>query len=427
MKNKNLGVIAAVVIAAGAGAWYVNHGDAPHAEGARSEQGAHGAQGGKNGGAQPPAVVNVVAPQRRDVPVLQLANGTVTPIRTVDLHPQTTATIRQVHIKEGQFVKAGDLMFSLDDRADRANQDKAQAQVEHDRALLSDLERQYKRSQDLFAQKFIAQSAVDTLRAQVDQARATLQADSAAARAAGVATSYSAIRAPMSGRVGGIGVYPGSLVQPATSLTTITQLDPINVAFTLPESSLPALLAAQKRGKVEVQALPGAVVGSNAAPVNGTLSFVDNTVDPAAGTIKVKAEFDNRETTLWPGQYVNTRVTVQTIKDAVVVPQNAIITNAQGTFVYVLEQDHSARQVPVQRVYGFGLDAAVSGLTGSETVITEGKQNVRPGGKVRLASETAGKGNGGNGGNSGNSGNSGNGDHGKNGATATAEAGANKG
>jgi RND family efflux transporter MFP subunit len=378
MKKHYLGPIAAaVLILAGAS------GCGQDKEGANA-----GAAGAKGKGGQPPAVVNVVAPQRRDVPVVQQANGTVTPIRTVDLHPQTTATIRQVHIKEGQFVKAGELLFSLDDRADRANQDKAQAQVERDRAQLADLERQFKRSQDLFAQKFIAQSAVDTLRAQVDQAKATLQADSAAVRAAGVSTSYTAIRAPMSGRVGGIAVYPGSLVQPATSLTTITQLDPITIAFTLPEASLPDLLAAQKRGKIAVQALPAAGM----APVSGTLSFIDNTVDPAAGTIKVKAEFDNRDTTLWPGQYINTRVTVQTIKDAVVVPQSAIITNAQGTFVYVLNEDHSARQVPVQRLYGAGTDAAVSGLTGNEQIITEGKQNVRPGGKVRLASEMGKKG-----------------------------------
>ena len=375
MKTKNIGIIVGVVVAVGAGTWTLNHGSDSHADGAA-------APGGK-GKAPPPAVVNVVAPQRQDVAVVQEANGTVTPIRTVDLHPQTTATIRQVHIKEGQFVKQGELIFSLDDREDRANLDKAQAQVARDRASLADLERQLKRSQDLFAQHFIAQSAVDTLRAQVDQARATLQADAAAARASGVTTSYTAIRAPMSGRVGGINVYPGSLVQPATSLTTITQLDPITVAFTLPESSLPALLAAQKRGKVEVEALPGA----DLAPVKGLLSFVDNTVDPQAGTIKVKAEFDNRETTLWPGQYVNTKVIVQTLKDAVVIPQNAIITNAQGTFVYVLEKDHSARLVPVRRVYGAGVDAAVSGLAGSEQVITDGKQNVRPGAKVRLASD----------------------------------------
>ena len=376
MKTKNIAIVAGIVAAVGVGTWAMKGGADAHADGAA-------APGGKGKGAQPPAVVNVVAPQRQDVAVVQQANGTVTPIRTVDLHPQTTATIRQVHIKEGQFVKQGELMFSLDDREDRANLDKAQAQVARDRASLADLERQYKRSQDLFAQHFIAQSAVDTLRAQVDQARATLQADVAAARASSVTTSYTAIRAPMSGRVGGINVYPGSLVQPATSLTTITQLDPITVAFTLPESSLPALLAAQKRGKVEVEALPGA----DLAPVKGQLSFVDNTVDPQAGTIKVKAEFDNRETTLWPGQYVNTKVVVQTLKDAVVIPQNAIITNAQGTFVYVLEKDHSARLVPVQRVYGAGVDAAVSGLAGSEQVITDGKQNVRPGAKVRLASE----------------------------------------
>jgi len=376
MKSKTIGIIAGIVVAVGAGTWVLNRGSDSHADGAA-------APGGKGKGGQPPAVVNVVAPQRHDVAVVQQANGTVTPIRTVDLHPQTTATIRQVHIKEGQFVKQGELMFSLDDREDRANLDKAQAQVERDRASLADLERQFKRSQDLFAQKFIAQSAVDTLRAQVDQARATLQADSAAARASSVTTSYTAIRAPMPGRVGGINVYPGSLVQPATSLTTITQLDPITVAFTLPESSLPALLAAQKRGKVEVEAMPGA----DLPPVKGQLSFVDNTVDPQAGTIKVKAEFDNRETTLWPGQYVGTKVVVQTLKDAVVIPQNAIITNAQGTFVYVLDKDQSARLVPVQRVYGAGVDAAVSGLAGSEQVITDGKQNVRPGAKVRLASE----------------------------------------
>jgi RND family efflux transporter MFP subunit len=376
MKSKNIGIIVGIVVAVGAGTWALNRGSDSHADGAA-------APGGKGKGAQPPAVVNVVAPQRQDVAVVQQANGTVTPIRTVDLHPQTTATIRQVHIKEGQFVKQGELMFSLDDREDRANLDKAQAQVERDRASLADLERQFKRSQDLFAQHFIAQSAVDTLRAQVDQARATLQADIAAARASSVTTSYTAIRAPMSGRVGGINVYPGSLVQPATSLTTITQLDPITVAFTLPESSLPSLLAAQKRGKVEVEALPGA----DLAPVKGTLSFVDNTVDPQAGTIKVKAEFDNRETTLWPGQYVNTKVIVQTLKDAVVIPQNAIITNAQGTFVYVLEKDRSARLVPVHRVYGAGVMAAVSGLAGSEQVITDGKQNVRPGAKVNLASD----------------------------------------
>jgi RND family efflux transporter MFP subunit len=331
----------------------------------------------------------VVAPQRQDVPVVIASNGTVTPLRTVDLHPQTTSTIRQVHIKEGQFVKEGQMMFTLDDREDRANLEKAQAQVARDQATLADLERQLKRSQDLVAQKFIAQSAVDTLKSQVDAARALLRSDSAAAQASHVTTSYTAIRAPMSGRVGAINVYPGSLVQLATSLTTITQLDPITVAFNLPESSLSALLAAQQGGKVEVEARAGA----NARPAVGALSFVDNMVDATAGTIRVKAQFDNRDARLWPGQYVNTRVTVQTIKDAVVIPQDAIIINANGTYVYVVEKDQTARLAPIARLYGFGASAAVSGLLGDEQIVTEGKQNLRPGGKVRLAG-AAGKGDG---------------------------------
>jgi RND family efflux transporter MFP subunit len=315
------------------------------------------------------------------VPVVLQANGTVTPVSSVDLHPQTTSTIRTVHIKEGQFVKAGELMFSLDDRGDRANVEKANAQIARDQAALADVERQFKRSQELVAQKFLAQSAVDTLKSQVDAARALLAADQAALRSSGVSASYNTIRAPMAGRVGAINVFPGSLVQLATSLTTITQLDPINVAFTVPEQALGDLLAAQQRGAVTVEAS----VGAAGRAASGTLSFIDNTVDPQAGTIRVKAQFDNRGHSLWPGQYVNTRVTVQTLPGAVVIPQAAIITNTRGTFVYVVDQDKSARQVAVARLHAFGLNAAVSGLAGDEQVITEGKQNLRPGGKVKLA------------------------------------------
>jgi RND family efflux transporter MFP subunit len=379
MKKNTLALIAILVAAGAGGAWYMNRG--AHAE----ADSAHGAGGGK-GGAQPPTTVNVITPTRQDVGVDVAANGTVTPQRTVDLRPQTTSTIRTVHIKEGQFVKSGQLMFSLDDRSDQASVAQAQAEVQRGRATLADLERQYKRSQELVAQKFLAQSAVDTLRSQVEGARAALAASSAAVRASQVSASYTSIRAPMAGRVGAINVYPGSLVQPATSLATVTQLDPIDVAFTLPESSLGSLLAAQRAGKVAVEASTGV---ADAKPITGELSFVDNTVDASSGTIRVKAQFGNGDGLLWPGQYVNTRVTVRTIKDAVVIPQNAIIINAQGTFVYVVEKDGTARQVPIARQHAFGLNAAVTGLVGNEQVITEGKQNLRPGGKVRLASAKA--------------------------------------
>ena len=377
MKKNTLAVVA-IIVAVGAGsAWYMSRG--AHAEG-DGKNAAAGARGGP-GGPQAPTVVNVVTPQRQDVGVDVAANGTVSPKQTVDLRPQTTSTIREVHIREGQFVKAGQLMFSLDDRSDRAAVAQAQAEVARGKATLADLERQYKRSQELVAQKFLAQSAVDTLQSQVEAARAALAANTAAVQASQVSASYTAIRAPMSGRIGAINVYPGSLVQPATSLTTITQLDPIDVAFTLPESALGALLAAQKQGKVAVEAR----TGGDAKPVTGELVFVDNTVDPTSGTIRLKAQFGNADGLLWPGQYVNTRVTVRTIKDAVVIPQNAIIINAQGTFVYVVEKDGTARLAPIQRQHSFGVNAAVTGLAGNEQVITEGKQNLRPGGKVRLA------------------------------------------
>ena len=371
MKKTTVGIlIATTIIIGGVSGWLATRG---------APAGKH--PGAMQGTAQGPTTVSVVAPQRRDVPVVLQANGTVTPISTVDLHPQTTSTIVRVHIKEGQFVKAGELMFSLDDRSARANVEKAAAQVARDRAALADVERQYQRAEDLLAQKYVAQGAVDTLKSQVEAARAVLAADLAAASAVGVDASYNTIRAPMAGRVGAINVYAGSLVQMSTSLTTVTQLDPINVAFTLPESALGGLLDAQRRGTVAVRVTSS----TSDQQLTGALTFIDNTVDPVAGVIRVKAEFDNRVTSLWPGQYVNAQLVSHVLKNATVIPQNAIISNTQGTFVYAVDGQQAAQMVPVKRLHGFGEFAAVSGLVGTEKVIVDGKQNLRPGGKVRIA------------------------------------------
>lgn len=328
-----------------------------------------------------PTLVTVVTPQRGDVPVLLQANGVVTPLSNVDLHPQTTSTITKVHIREGQYVKAGQLMFTLDQRSASAAIDKAQAQIERDQAALADLERQTARSVALLAQHFVSQGAVDTLTSQVQGARGLLNADLAALRAAQVDASYSLIRAPLSGRVGAIAVYPGTLVQLATSLTTITRLDPVTVTFTLPESALAGVMAAQKTGPVSVSA----ALADGSVKVDGALSFIDNTVDSSTGAIRVKAQFDNRQSALWPGMYVDARLTVTTLKGALVIPQSAVISNTLGVFVYLMQADQSVTVQPVTRLYAFGANVAVSGLTGTEQVIVEGKQNLRPGSKVRLA------------------------------------------
>ena len=371
MKKSSLASLVGAIVVVGGGIWYMTHGAPAHDAGGKA----------MNGGQQGPTTVSIVTPKRQDVAVTLQANGTVTPISTVDLHPQTTSTIAKVHIKEGQFVKSGELMFTLDDRSERANVDKAQAQVARDQASLADYERQYQRALELLDKKFIAQGAVDTLKSQVDSARALLNADVAAARAAGVDASYTVIRAPMNGRVGAINVYPGSLVQMTTLLATVTQLDPITVAFTLPESSLAGLMQAQQAGVVPVTV----ATGGGDQQISGKLSFIDNTVDPVAGVIRVKAQFDNKDTRLWPGQYVNTQLISHIIKDATVIPQNAIISNTRGTFIYAVDQDQSAKVVNIKRLHAFGDNAAVSGLSGNEKVIVDGKQNLRPGGKVRIA------------------------------------------
>lgn len=326
-----------------------------------------------------------------DVPVRLEANGYVSSLNSVDVRPQVSNVVAKVHIKEGQFVHAGDILFSLDDRADRVNLQKAEAQSAKDQASLADLERQLARSRELLAKGFIAQSAVDTVQTQAEAARAALAADKAASEAARVTLSYDTIRAASSGRAGAVSVFAGSLAQPsptAPPLVTIAQLDPIAVTFTLPETELSSLLAAQKAGGVKVYA----ALQDSGSALEGTLSFIDNAVDPQNGTIKVKAVFPNAGQRLWPGQYVTVNTVVRELKDAVVVPQAAIITGIDSKSVYVVGADKSAQPRRVQLLYSFESQAAVAGVQAGEAVVVDGKQNLRPGSKVREAEAAPGSG-----------------------------------
>ncbi|MES2935685.1 MAG: efflux RND transporter periplasmic adaptor subunit [Pseudomonadota bacterium] len=339
----------------------------------------------KGRAADEPVTVNVVTAVKQNVPITLLANGTVVPLSTVEIRPQTSNILKTVHIKEGQFVRAGQVLFTLDDRSDRAILDKVLAQVARDQATLADLERQYKRSQDLVARKFIAQSAADTLQAQVEAQQALINSDHASVQSARIAISYATIVAPMAGRIGAINVASGSLVQPATVLASLTQINPIAVSFNVPESSLQGLLDAQRRGGVAVKTR----LVNPERTLEGKLSFIDNAVDPVAGTIRVKAQFDNRDTALWPGQYVNTQIAVNTLKEAVVVPLAAIVTGTSGKFVYAVQDDKTAKAYPVGLIHAFGTSAVVSGLSGGEKVVVEGKQNLRAGSKVQEAQQLA--------------------------------------
>jgi RND family efflux transporter MFP subunit len=391
--------------------------------GAKTDGGVAGAASAASGAASgpsasasaPPVGVTTVRAQQRDLPVLISATGTVAPLSSVDVRPQTTSLITKVHVKEGQFVKAGDLLFSLDSRADEANVAKARAQQARDEAALADAQRQLKRSQELLAQNFISQGALDTALTNVQSQTAAVAADKAALDAVKVNLSYNRITAPGAGRLGAINVFAGSSVQAnATTLVSITQLDPIAVSFSLPQRHLADALAALKDGGAAVSATPpesastpaaaqslapagpaavagpasvasgaGAGTGRPAGPptlaaLQGRLKFVDNLVDPASGTVKVKAVFDNAAGKLWPGAFVAVSLTASTIKGAVVIPQASIIQSPRGNLVYTVKDDKAVPR-PVQVLYAQGEDAAVSGLKPGERVVLDGRQNVRPG------------------------------------------------
>ena len=337
------------------------------------------ASGPASGAGGAPVSVSLVRAQQREVDIVLEATGTVMALNSVDVRPQVSSTITKVHIREGQFVKQGQPLFTLDARNDEVNVTKARAQLAKDTASLADAQRQLARSKELFAQNFISQGAVDTNQTLVEAQQAVVAADRAAIDAAQVGLSYTRIVATSAGRAGAINVFAGSSVQPAgTALVTITQLDPIAVGFNLPQRNLGDALQTLRSGGGKVSA----VLPEGRGTLTGRLRFVDNAVDAGSGTVRVKAEFANGDEQLWPGAFVNIRLAVQTLKDAVVLPQAAIITGPRGRIVYVVDAASKASPRPIEIVYPFGQEAAVSGVNAGERVVVDGRQNLRPGATV---------------------------------------------
>jgi len=377
--------IAVLLVGAGAYAWLRPQ---PAGDASVAAAGAPASSASASGG--PPVSVTTVVVQKKDVDVMLEATGTVTALNSVDIRPQVASTITKVQIKEGQFVNAGQPLFVLDARNDEVNVAKARAQLAKDQAALADAERQLARSKDLLAQNFISQGAVDTNQTLVDSARAVVAADRAAIESAQVGLSYSRIVAPAAGRAGAINVFPGSLVQPSGNpLVTITQLDPIAVAFSLPQRNLSDALATLRGGGGKVTAL----LPDSGTALVGKLKFVDNAVDAASGTVRAKAEFANKDERLWPGAFVTVRLAVQTLAGASVIPQAAIIQSPRGKIVYVVDASSKAMARPVQIAYASGEEVAVTGVKPGERIVLDGRQNLRPGAAVidRPAGEGGGR------------------------------------
>lgn len=381
-KPKTL-VLAGILAMLAAGGYYaVKKSNAP------ADGSANFAKGAGANAQNRPVTVSTVLAQQRDYAVKFSANGVVSAMNTVEIRPQLNSTIVGVHIKEGQFVRTGDLLFTLDSRVEEVNLAKAQAQLEKDLATLADNQRQLARSKELFEKKFVAQSAVDSSLTVVQAQQAVIAADKAAVTAARVGLSYTRILAPSAGRSGIISVYPGSLVQANTSgpaLVTITQMDPIAITFPLPQRNLQDALESMRGAKNSKDAFVLASLPDSATQLKGRLHFIDNAVDPVSGTVKLKAVFENKEMKFWPGAYVNVELSVQTLKNAIVVPQEAVIVGAKAKSVYIVDADGKAALREVNLLHSFGKDAVVTGIGAGSKVILEGKQNLRPGVLVKEA------------------------------------------
>lgn len=362
-KRLALAALLAVILGGAAWLWYSS---------ASSAQ----SPAAKKGGPAPVLVVTTKATQS-PVPVKLSVTGTVSPMQQVDIRPQVTSTVARVHIREGQQVRQGDLLFSLDARADDANIRKAEAQLAKSRSDLANARRNLDRQRELFNQKFISQAALDQAQNAYDVLKGQLAVDEAGADASRVTRGYQEIRAPFSGRTGLVQAFPGTLVQPnSTPLVSITQLDPVNVSFTLPERELPSLKAALAKGDVPVTAL---IADGKAGTVTGKLSFLDSAVDTATGTIRLKAQFANADGKLWPGMFVTVNLSPRTLDDAITVPAQAVQTGPERKFVYVADADNKVASKPVQLLVVQDGQAAITGIQPGDRVVVEGAQNLRPG------------------------------------------------
>ncbi|MFC7299725.1 efflux RND transporter periplasmic adaptor subunit [Herminiimonas aquatilis] len=328
-------------------------------------------------------IVKTAVAEQKTIPIKVLANGYVTAINTVDVRPKVQNIVRTIHVKEGQFVKAGQLLFTLDERSDQSNVAKARAELAASQSDLADAELTLKRNEDLLARNFVSKAVVDTSRNKVESLRNNVKANQAMTESGNVALSDNRIEASISGRIGMINVHPGSLAQPSGEvMVTISQLDPIAVSFSLPERELANITATYPQGNAPVKVqIPGQ------PEVTGKLIFIDNTADTQSGTIRMKAQFDNASQKLWPGSFVSVNMVSRNVTNAVLVPAQAVVTGPEYKFIYVVQPDDTVKEQKIDVVAIEDGQAAVTGLAANARVVVEGTQNLRTGGKISEAKD----------------------------------------
>jgi multidrug efflux system membrane fusion protein len=343
-------------------------------------------KGGARGPGGPTPVVAAPAAQS-DVDIIVNGLGTVTPLRTVTVKSRVDGELVRVLFNEGQLVKEGALLAEIDPRAFQVQLAQAEGQLARDRALLENARLDLERYRTLFKQDSIAKQQVDTQASLVRQYEGALAVDRSQIDNARLQLAYSRISAPISGRIGLRLVDPGNIVRAGDTngLVVITQLQPVAVLFTVPQDLLPAVLKRIQSGdQIAVEAWDRE---QKARLAEGMLASADNQVDPQTGTVKLKAQFANDDGGLFPNQFVNVRMKLDTLKDAIVVPSAAVQRGAQGMFVYVVQPD---KTVALRNVKLGPLDgqrqAIAEGLAPGDLVVTDGTDRLRPGAQVDVGS-----------------------------------------
>jgi len=331
-----------------------------------------------------PQTITSLVVEKKDVPLIIEATGTIVSNSIVDIRPMITNTVKTIHVKDGQEVKEGELLFTLDDRNDRANYEKL-------KALADDAQKQYLRAKELVEKNFISKAGLETSLANAKSAQA-------AARSAEVQLSFDSIRSPINGRAGIINVFPGSLVQASNvvttstnstatssvgSMVTITQLNPINVQFVIPENDIPIILENRKDdAPLKVKVTIGNT-GKNT--YEGQVLVIDNQVDPLIAAVRVKAQIPNDKLEILPGQFARVSLNANTLKDVIAVPTQAIVIGPAGRLVYVVDKDDKVTAKPVKVAYEYQGTSVITGINSGDRIVVEGKQNLRTGSKVREA------------------------------------------
>jgi membrane fusion protein, multidrug efflux system len=326
--------------------------------------------------------VTVAVAQQRPVPIEIDAIGNAQPYRTVQVKSMVDGQIQRVALQQGQDVRAGQILFQLDKRPFQAALDQAEGKLAQDEATAANNKALAARANALLKEGVLATQDVQTTNAQAQASAAAVQADKAAVEQAKVNLGYTDISAPINARAGAVLINLGNLVKAndTNPLTTLNEIEPIYVAFSIPEAQLAALRARGEKN-VKVMAFPP----NQQQPSQGTLSFIDNAVDATTGTIRLMATFPNHDRRLWPGQFVNVTMVLGTDPHAVVVPATAVQAGQDGKFVYVVRNDGTAVATPVKSSRNYQQLAVIdNGVTAGQSVVVDGQARVVPNAKVNV-------------------------------------------